>query len=71
MSTDEGENMLSSQEDDIPDELFESNFEREMPKLEMCSAQSKDHDSKKRRCQSLKCKFLEQYFFSKISLKVS
>ena len=33
-----GENIFSSQEDsndDIPDELFESNFEPEMPKLEM------------------------------------
>ena len=38
MSTDEGENMISSQadsNDDIPDELSESNFEPEMPKLEM------------------------------------
>ena len=56
MSTDEGENMISSQadsNDDIPDELSESNFEPEMPKLEMYSVQSKDHDSKKRKMLKL------------------
>ena len=52
----EDEIMFSPQEDsdgDIPDELFGTNDEPEMPKLEMYSAQSTDHDSKKRKMLKL------------------
>ena len=56
MKNDVDENMFINKEDsddDIPDELFETNDEPEMPKLEMYSAQSTDHDSKKRKMLKL------------------
>ena len=56
MKNDVDENMFINKEDsddDFPDELFETNDEPEMPKLEMYSAQSTDHDSKKRKMPKL------------------